>query len=109
VRAIPGDVLKITVKTEPQAVAIKLEGAIAGNWVPELTQTWRSLEGSLDGKQVFIDLCDVTHVDDKGQKLLAEIYSETGASFLADRPLAQYFADVAIERGLKNKIKGAHK
>lgn len=101
--------LKITVQNKPRAIALKLEGAIAGNWVPELAQSWRSLDASLDHKELSIDLCGVTHVDNEGKKLLAEIYSETGASFLADRPLTQYFAEEAVRRGSTIKNKGAHR
>ncbi len=52
---------------------MKLEGAIAGDWVPELQKLWQSLEASLDGKALSIDLCGVTYVDQKGRKVLAEI------------------------------------
>ena len=34
-------VLKITIQTKPTAIALKLEGAIAGNWVPDPAQLWQ--------------------------------------------------------------------
>ena len=94
-------VLKITITNQPKAIALKLEGAIAGNWVPELARSWQALRASLDHKEVSIDLREVTHVDSEGKNLLAEIYGETGASFLADRPLTQYFAEEAVRRRLR--------
>jgi anti-anti-sigma regulatory factor len=102
-------VLKITVQKTPKSIAMKLEGAIAGDWVPELEKLWQSLQTSLDGKELSIDLCGVTYVDQKGRKVLAEIYGETGATFLADRPLTQYFADEATKRNSTNKNGGTRK
>ena len=46
-------------------------------------------------KILDVDLCGVTHVDDAGRSLLAEIHARTGAQFIADTPLTKYFAERA--------------
>lgn len=37
-------------------------------------------------------------MDAKGRELLREIYQKNSARFLADTPLTQYFAEMAMQR-----------
>jgi hypothetical protein len=99
--------LKITVQESEGAETIKLEGKIAGPWVEELNRTWHALTPSLGRKQLELDMRGVGYVDNKGRKLLREIYQQTNASFLADSPLMQYFADEAMRQSPKDGEEGA--
>jgi hypothetical protein len=84
--------LRITVQEKAKGVTIKLEGRIAGPWVEELHRTWLSLAPSLEPKDLFVDLCDVTLVDVAGKHLLREI-RKTGAVFLPDTEMTKYLVE----------------
>ena len=90
-------VLKITINDSGNTQTILLEGKIAGPWVEEFKRVWRSLERSAGGKQLRLDLRGVAFVDERGRRLLQEIYQETKASFLANSPLTHYFANEAMQ------------
>lgn len=74
---------------------MRLEGRIAGPWVDEFDRTWRNLAPSLGLKKLSVDLRGVSYMDRSGRGILAEIYDQTGAEFLADTPLTKYFAEEA--------------
>ena len=68
--------LKITVETGVEEVRLKLEGDIAGPWVRELEECWRTTVPSLSGRAACVELTDVGHVDEAGRYLLALIARE---------------------------------
>jgi hypothetical protein len=98
--------LRITIHDGANAQTIQLEGKIVGPWVEEFDRTWHSLAPSLGSKKLHLDLRSVAFVDAKGRQLLQEIYQKTNASFLADSPLTQYFADDAMQQSPKNGEEG---
>lgn len=93
------ETLRISIQDDPEYVILKLEGRVVGPWVEELERAWRPLIPSLGAKKLRIDLRGVSYMDTNGRKILAEIYKQTGADFLADTPMTKYFAD---EARLKN-------
>lgn len=98
--------LKITVHEDAKGQTIQLEGKIVGPWVEELNRAWHTLAHSVGSQKLHLDLRGLTFVDTKGRQLLHEIYQNTNASFLADSPLTQYFADDAMQQSPKNGEKG---
>ena len=88
--------MRVTIhQQEGENVTLRIEGKVAGLLVPELDRAWKDLAPSLRAKRLRVDLRGVTHVDATGQNLLAEIYADTGAEFMADTPLTKYFAELA--------------
>ena len=63
--------------------------------VDEFARAWENLKPSLDGRRLLVDLSGLDFVDPGGAHLLEEIYQETFADFVADSPLAKYFAEQA--------------
>src|SRR5664280_1140630 len=61
---------------------LKLEGDLAGTWVPELEEFWRTTRASHPGGAVCIDLPGVLRVDEAGRYLLALIH-ESGARMVS--------------------------
>jgi anti-anti-sigma regulatory factor len=98
--------LRITIHEAAKTQTIQLEGKIAGPWVEELNRTWHSLALSLGSKRLHLDLRGVAWVDANGRQLLRNIYQKTNASFLADSPLMQYFADDVMRQSPKNGEEG---
>jgi hypothetical protein len=75
--------LKITVQKGSGSSKLKLEGKVAGPWVEELKDVWRSESAT---EAVSVDLLDVSFVDASGKDLLAQMW-QGGADFVADSPL----------------------
>jgi hypothetical protein len=98
--------LRITLHDGVSAQTIQLEGKIAGPWVEEFSRAWHSLAPSLGSKDLHLDLRGVAFVDANGRELLREIYQKTNASFLADSPLTQYFADDAKQKSPRDGEEG---
>lgn len=74
--------LKITIQTEGDELRLKLEGDLAGTWVADLEECWRSARDSSAGRPACLDLTGVQRVDDAGRYLLALIHG-TGARMVA--------------------------
>ena len=73
--------LRITVKESESSWRIKLEGKLAAEWVVEVEKTWSS--ANVAGKQVELDLTQLTLVDYAGWNLLQKM-SRGGATFVAN-------------------------
>ena len=74
--------LKITTRIESGVLLFGLEGKLAGPWVTELEQCWRSATGLQQGNPVRVDLSSVTFIDEEGKDLLRKMY-RTGADLTA--------------------------
>lgn len=99
--------LKISANHSPNLITLKLEGKLAGPWVVELERIWRSLLSPQNRVEIRLDLRDVNFVDKEGRALLRHIHLESGATFLADSPLTQYYADEA-SKDLQNRLRRAN-
>ena len=75
--------LRISRFDEPHATRLKLEGKVIREWIPEARRVW--VEAS-NGKELIIDLFDVTFVDDWGRRLLTEMHA-AGASLVGTGPM----------------------
>src|SRR5271166_6215807 len=92
--------LRITVHEQDAAWRLQLEGKLAGAWVPEAENIWRSALGNsapgnsapdnsapdnsapVGGRSIEVDLTGVTAVDDAGERLLQEMH-QAGARLKA--------------------------
>jgi hypothetical protein len=64
--------LRITVDENGSLCRLKLAGKLGGPWVPETEKAWRS--ATCSGKQIEVDMKEVTAVDDDGRELLAAMH-----------------------------------
>jgi anti-anti-sigma regulatory factor len=87
--------LKISVTHNANLVTLRLEGKLAGLWVPELERVWSSLLAALDSAEVSLDLRELNFIDKEGRTLLRQIRAQSGATFIADTPLTRYYAEEA--------------
>jgi hypothetical protein len=72
--------LRITVREDEKKARIEAAGKIAGPWVAELENSWRSVQ--VPGKEVEIDLKEVIRVDGAGRELLERMHG-AGARLVA--------------------------
>ena len=78
---LPGNaMLRITVQEEISTRRLNLSGKLVGPWVTETANVWRSLLRA--GKQIEVDLNEVTSVDAAGRTLLASMH-DAGARLRA--------------------------
>ena len=72
--------LRITVEDEGSLFRLHLAGRLAGAWVAETENTWRS--ATISGRPVEIDMREVTGIDEAGRCLLQEM-NQAGARLIA--------------------------
>ncbi len=73
--------LRITIH-DGSELRLKLEGRLAGPWVTELEQCWRTASSTAPHKRLVIDLTEVECADISGRSLLA-LLQRQGAKFIA--------------------------
>ena len=72
--------LRITVQEDGTVLRLHLAGRLAGAWVAETENTWRS--APVSGRAVEIDMREVTGIDESGRCLLRAM-NEAGVRFIA--------------------------
>ena len=78
--------LRITISGDSGHTTCKLEGKVAGPWVAELEQSWRTeLAGS---PALVVDLSGVSYVDAAGRELLGRMHAR-GAKLAARSPFTK--------------------
>src|SRR6266566_6655374 len=73
--------LRITFSSTATEQRWILCGHLAGPWVGELRSHWEKELGASRGRQLVVDLSDVTLIDETGESLLRELRSG-GADFI---------------------------
>jgi hypothetical protein len=73
--------LRITVHEDDGQCRLELAGRLGGPWVTETENVWRSAPCS--GKEIEIDMRQVTAVDDAGRELLSAMH-QAGARLVAE-------------------------
>jgi hypothetical protein len=62
--------LRIDSVETASAITLELHGRLSGPWVPLLESLWKSAEGCPAGKNLAVDLTDLTAIDGAGSYLL---------------------------------------
>ncbi|MCU1275565.1 MAG: outer rane efflux protein, partial [Bryobacterales bacterium] len=85
--------LRITITSDSESAACRLEGKLAGRWVAELEQSWRTeLAGS---RSLVVDLDDVSFVDAGGKALLARMHAQ-GAKLVTTAPFTKAIVEEIV-------------
>jgi anti-anti-sigma regulatory factor len=77
--------LRLTVEDLGTALLLKLQGRLAGVWVPELAQSWRTLTARSPGTVLMVDLTHTDFVDLAGKYLLCLMH-QAGVRLSAHSP-----------------------
>jgi len=88
-------VLKLSVKNDPDALHIIVEGRVVHPWTEELEKFMHETANHLANKRLFLDLCGTTFVDRNGMRILRKIVRMHNPIILADSPLTRQFAEQA--------------
>jgi anti-anti-sigma regulatory factor len=73
--------LRIAIRSTEDEDTWILEGRLAGQVVDELSDAWKKTRSERHGRKSVVDLVDVTFVDERGEKALAEMMAD-GAEFV---------------------------
>jgi hypothetical protein len=65
--------LKITLHDSPEELRFHLKGVLAGLWVTELRQCWKTASSTTEGRRTVADLRDLKSADEDGEALLREM------------------------------------
>lgn len=95
--------LRITTQEDEQAIAITLEGRIAGPWVDEISRAWLETAPRINSRKLSLDLRNVTYADALGKQALRHIHAESGAELIVSTPWTQYLADEIRTNSLSGK------
>jgi anti-anti-sigma regulatory factor len=74
--------LRITVERTEESLRLSLEGKLAGAWVEELEESWRTQAVNLGERSLWVDLTGVVCIDAAGKYLLALMH-RAGVRFVA--------------------------
>ena len=85
--------LKITVQEDERTIGLTVEGRLAGPWTAELGRAWVEVVPRIAGKNLILDLRDLTYADAAGKQLLCTIYANTRAELVTSTPWSQYLAE----------------
>ena len=70
---------------------MKLEGKLAHEWVEEARNAWTTL-AEVNGREIVVDLLNVSFVDDAGHRLLSDI-RRAGAELMGSGPMMSALID----------------
>ena len=73
--------MKIEIQETGESVVLRVEGRLAGAFVPELEDCWRRTQSMQPGRGISVDLKNVTCVDRAGRYLL-QLMHRNGVPFL---------------------------
>jgi hypothetical protein len=93
--------LRITVHDRPRNLTFRLEGRLAGPWLRELEECWKSTLACQGKPSLCVDLTGVTFISAAGQACLAALHRE-GAEFLAADCLTKAVVDEITQAALRD-------
>src|SRR6201982_3805246 len=96
--------LKITIFDTPDRRRLLLEGKLVAPWAAELTNECRKAAAELRGRELVIELRNVTCISEDGQKVLLELMKE-GVKFRSSGVFTKHVMK-RLARKIPRKVKG---
>ncbi len=90
--------LRITVHDNPEALTFLLEGRLAGPWLRELEECWKSTLADQRKPILRVDLTGVTFIDEAGKTCLAAMYRHGAELIAADCLTKEIVAEICQGR-----------
>ena len=92
--------LRITVLDGGGKQTLKVEGKLAGPWVSELELAWNQVRQRGPGRQIVVDLSDMTSIDPRGKSALIAMIAD-GARLTAKGLYCEYVVSELTKRARK--------
>jgi hypothetical protein len=71
---------RISIADTPTRRTLIVEGTLIGPWVPELRTAWRHRNQELGGRELLIDVCNLTVISREGEEAILDLMKK-GAKF----------------------------
>ena len=88
--------MKVRVLEAGDRLILQVEGRLAGAFVPELENCWRTVRAGRPDGPISVDLKRVTCIDGSGQRLLRQMHTQ-GAVFTGAGLATQDILDQVME------------
>jgi hypothetical protein len=72
--------LKISVTDSHTQRRLVLEGKLIAPWIAELSTAWKTAHTNLQGRELVVDMADVTSISQEGENALLQLMNQ-GARF----------------------------
>lgn len=95
--------LKISVVNSRSQRRLVLEGRLIAPWVAELRTTWEGVKSELDGRELVIDIENVTVMSQEGENALLQLINE-GAKFRCRGVLTKHLLQQLMRRSRKSPV-----
>src|SRR5512139_1642285 len=86
--------LRITIHDNQESLSFQLEGRLAGAWVKEVEQCWKSTLAQQRKPILLVDLTGVTFIDDAGKACLAAMHHQGAELVAADCLTKEIVAEI---------------
>jgi len=93
--------LKISITDSRTQRRLVLEGRLIAPWVAELRTTWERVKSEINGRDLVIDIENVTAISQEGENALLQLINE-GAKFYCRGVLTKHVLKQLARRGKKN-------
>jgi hypothetical protein len=94
--------LKISIADTRAQRRLLVEGRLVAPWVAELRTTWERVKSERDGRQVVIDIGNVTLISQEGENALLQLIND-GAKFrCCSGVLTKHVLQQLARRGQRN-------
>jgi hypothetical protein len=88
---------KISIVDTPTERKIVLEGKLVNPWTAEVESTWRSAAADLDGRNLVVDLRNLTLISPEGENTLLSLM-RNGAEFFCEGVLTRHVLKQLAQR-----------
>jgi len=80
---------RISITDTPSRRTLVVEGDLTGPWIAELGQTWRNADRELEGRNLIIDLRNLTVISRAGEEAIFDLMKK-GAKFTCGGVLTRH-------------------
>jgi hypothetical protein len=80
---------KISIADTQSRRTLIVEGTLTGAWVAELGTTWRNANEELGGRELVVDLCNLTVISREGEDAIFDLMKK-GAKFSCSGVLTRH-------------------
>lgn len=99
--------LKISIVDSHTQRRMVLEGKLIVPWISELRAAWKTASADPQGRELIIDMANVTDISQEGENVLLQMIEE-GAKFRCRGVLTKHVVQQLTRRNKKNSNESMH-